>query len=284
MNLNMIKRFVGYVYRQMLPVNDPKFIIIGAQKSGTSSLHYYLRQHPQIVGSYPKEIHYFDRDIHTGKSIALYKQHFRGLSSRIHFEATPSYIYTPDTAARIHAQYPDIKLILVLRDPVKRAYSAWNHYRDNFDKGRYKSRFKIRQRQDGNLLYEKFCQGRTVFPSFRECIEIELELIDKNQGFMPALLRRGLYLQQLENYWKYFNEDQIMIIGFKDFISDTTAVLERITDFIGADNYNWLNLDSEPRNLHAYQAPIAEEDKRFLEAYYAESNKKLFERIGKLNW
>lgn len=294
MILSKIKHALRMGYRACLPVNSPDFMVLGAQKSGSSLLHYYLNRHPGMTGSYPKELHYFDQGIHAGKTLQSYHRHFRGRRTALHFETSPSYIYTPDTAALIHAHYPDIKLIVSFRDPVRRAYSAWNHYRQVFESGPSRaskrplfSRQSSRQAgvgRPGNRLREKFVTGREVFPSFRECIDIELEMMAHDEGYEPALLRRGLYLQQLENYWRYFDESQIMIIGFKDLVTDTAAVLDRVTAFMGARQFDWSKLDYKPKNSRQYPSSMNEDDRQFLTEFYAEPNRQLFERIGRLNW
>jgi len=278
-----MKRVKNKLDKFFLSSNDPDFLIIGAQKCGTTSLHYYLDQHPDIKGTSPKEIHYFDRDIHNSKSHDEYKSHFKGSNYSCYFESSPSYIYSPDTPKNIYSFYPHLNFIVILRDPVKRAYSAWNHYRDMFESD-LSIEMKHKFRREGNLLYDKFFNNRKSFPSFRECIEIELELIDKKIGFEPAILQRGLYLEQLEIYWQYFDKDQLMIIGFKDFVSDVKGTLKKVEDFVGVENYHWDNLKDEPRNKLAYKDPIKDEDRTFLESYFAKPNAALFDVIGKVNW
>jgi hypothetical protein len=118
--------------RGLMKPHAPDFIIIGAQKSGTSSLHYYLDQHPDFCASSEKELHYFNRHVHFGKPLAEYEANFRSFRKKKHFESTPAYIYHPGALDLIKKTYPEIKLIAVLRDPVKRSYSAWNHYRQTF--------------------------------------------------------------------------------------------------------------------------------------------------------
>lgn len=279
---NKVKAGLKEFIRQRLPVNDPDFIVAGSQKCGTSSLHFYLNQHVSLVGSTPKEVHFFDRDIHFDKQMDEYRKHFRGRRDRLHFESSPSYIYSPQTASNLYGAYPEIKLIVTFRDPVERAYSAWNHYRQLFDME--ENAFQNRRRREGNLLYDKFFKGRQQFPSFRECINIELELIEKGEGFEPSLLRRGLYLQQLQTYWQFFKSEQILILGFKDLVADTEKTLNRICDFIGVSQMDWSTIDREPRNVRDYTAPISERDKDYLEAFFANPNHALFERIGTLNW
>lgn len=275
-----INKFKKYIF----PKNAPSFMIIGAQKSGTTSLHYYLEQHPNLSGGVTKEIGYFHRDMYFGKSYDSYLQDFCGPRSKFYFESTQEYLIHPGVAENIYEKLPDVKLIVVLRDPVKRAYSAWNHYKQHFETGRYITAIKNKPRREGNLLFEMFFGSRTSFPTFRECIDIELELIEKGEGFEPALLRRGLYLQQLQTYWQYFNPEQLLILGFKDLIADTERTLNQVCSFIGITEIDWSTIDREPRNVRDYTAPISETDKQYLEDFFAEPNQALFERVGQLNW
>jgi len=106
----------------------PDFLIIGAQKCGTTSLYRYLIQHPQIEPAIKKEIHYFD--LNYNKPIQWYLNQFPALktqSDRITGEATPYYIFHPHAPYRIKEHMPDAKIIVLLRNPVDRAYSHY-HY------------------------------------------------------------------------------------------------------------------------------------------------------------
>lgn len=263
--------------------NDPDFIIIGAQKCGTSSLHYYLDQHPDIIGSTIKETHYFNNAIHFGMPHSRYRQYFKGKSA-FHFESTPAYLYAPDTAEIIKSHYPNIKLIILLREPGARAYSAWNHYRTLFPNWVNSSSVQNKPRRAGNHLYQFLFEGRQSFPTFRECLDIELAIIRNGGGYEPALLRRGLYLEQIENYLRLFDESQIQIIPFKDFVSNIPATLDNVCKFIGAKSIDWSDLKSEPRNKREYTEPMSVDDRAFLDEFYREPNERLFERFGPMNW
>ena len=94
----------------------PDFMIIGAQKSGTSTLHFLLGQHPALVGSKPKEIHYFDQLPEERKSLEWYKSHFTRLyfeRRKLFFESTPSYIYHNHIPAELFALNPSMKFIVM---------------------------------------------------------------------------------------------------------------------------------------------------------------------------
>jgi hypothetical protein len=265
-------------------MNEPIFLILGAQKAGTTSLHDYLEHHPMLSGGMRKELGYFHRDIYFGKSYSSYKRDFCGSRKKIYFEATPEYLAHPGTAQHIYEKLPNVKMIVLLREPIKRAYSAWNHYRQHFETGKYVSAIKSIPRREGNLLFQKFFVGRSCFPSFRECIDIELDLINKADGFEPALLRRGLYLDQLESYWKFFDKEQVLILGFKDLIENTNEVLNQVCCFIGAEEMDWSQIKKEPKNAREYAEPLPESDRLILNEFFAEPNRLLFEKIGLINW
>ena len=111
----------------------PDFLIIGAQRSGTTSLYRHLVEHPGIEGAYPsKGAHYFDK--RPGKSVGWYRAHFprRAPHGPITGEASPYYLFHPHAPARAARVVPDAKLIVMLRDPVERAYS---HYQQEYARG-----------------------------------------------------------------------------------------------------------------------------------------------------
>jgi hypothetical protein len=105
----------------------PDFLIVGAAKAGTTSLYNYLIQHPKIDGAVRKEVHYFDRDY--DKTIDYYRSCFPSLSQpndHITGEATPYYLFHPYAPERIHKTMPFTKIIILLRNPIDRAYSHYN--------------------------------------------------------------------------------------------------------------------------------------------------------------
>ncbi|GAA0606434.1 hypothetical protein GCM10009001_24590 [Virgibacillus siamensis] len=260
-------------------------MIIGEQKSGTTALHYYLNQHPMIVGSQPKEIRYFHKKIDFGYNQKWYETHFKSLRKNLlHFEATPEYIYYENAAKEIKNMYPDIKLILILRNPVERTYSAWNMYKDHF----YDKKFHYfhEKTPDGkeNPLFTYFFKDRTEFPSLRECLSIELKLIEENGPVEPSLLRRGLYYEQIRSYLKYFNKDQLMILGSKDLSQSTDKTLNNILNFLGLSDYDWSNVNTEKKHNRKYDEKIDKDLLEFLEGFFDKPNQKLFNFIEPINW
>jgi len=281
------KRYLTTLLRQALPGNSPDFMIIGAQKSGTTSLHYYLGQHPNLTASKPKEIHYFDKWVNYGYSIDWYRKHFtqKSLRSQLYFESSPNYIYYKNVASQVAIHFPKIKLIVLLRDPVERAFSAWNMYRDFFDGGKKAKVMKPRKPGEINSIFRNYFQDRITFPTFGEAIEIELKLMEEGMEAEPAILRRGLYAQQLEVYYKYFDKDAILVLGFKDLVNELQSTLKRVTGFLGVQDFDFDSIEKEPRNRRAYTESVSLHDKEFLLNFFRTPNTDLFELLGyQPNW
>ena len=131
-----IKRLVTWTKKELARLgyySRPAFIIIGAQKSGTSALHSMLRQHPQIMVPGEKELHFFDDGLIRYGDFSTYHSSFplpfQLSPNKITGEASPSYLYHPDCPKRIYNYSPGMLLVAVLREPVSRAYSGWNMYK-----------------------------------------------------------------------------------------------------------------------------------------------------------
>jgi len=119
------------MYKSFFSKKQPKVgaFIIGSQKAATTSLFTYLVRHPQIEGSSKKEVHYFDNHQNFSQGDAWYHKHFTYNRKSLNIEATPRYLYAPHVPQRLFEFNSKAKLIIVLRNPVERAYSAWNMYR-----------------------------------------------------------------------------------------------------------------------------------------------------------
>lgn len=273
----------------LLPGHKPDFIIIGAQKSGTSSLHYLLQQHPGLRGSTPKEIHFFDKWVNYGHDLRWYESHFKSgiFQRKIFFESSPNYIYHEAAARRILDYKPNLKFILVLRNPADRAYSAWNMYRDFFEKGESHKLKSGTAPDRPSPVYEHFYKGRSYFPDFKEALAIELDIIEMGQAasIEPAILRRGLYANQLETYFKYFQKDQFLVIGFRELFDDTEATLNKAYKFIDVKPVEFGRIKVKSRNVRSYENTMSTPDRQFLIDFYQAENDRLFKILGyRLNW
>jgi hypothetical protein len=198
--------------------DKPDFIIVGAMKSGTTSLGFHLRNHKNVC--IPKgELHYFDRRSNLQKGEDWYiQQLLRGCKEEtlVVGEKTPTYCYLPEVAGRIHRFAPDVKLIWIFREPVSRAYSNYLH---------------------------AYREGATRL-SFDEAIAREKELIQENRFF--GYLERSRYYLQVERFLKYFKMEQMHFMLFEELIRDTQEELERLFDFLGVPVEGFEYID-EPR-------------------------------------
>jgi hypothetical protein len=191
----------------------PDFIIIGAQKGGTSWLRYHLRAHSSVFLP-ESEVHFFDKKHHFSKGQGWYESHFQSArSSQIIGEKTPDYLWTTSDGAeqhkagaqeRIYDLYPDVKLIVTLRNPVNRAVSALNH----------------------------LIRTQRVSPLH----EVDDLLFGDMQDHVDAhgVLSEGLYYRQLQTYLDLFDRDQMLILLFEeDVVGNPRETLCRLYDFIG---------------------------------------------------
>lgn len=197
------------MHREFLPT----FLIIGAQKAGTSWLAERLGQHPDVYMA-EKEIHYFDKDFNFKKGIAWYKMHFSGVrGEKAVGEKTPDYLWAngrgveghlPEVHQNIYRTLPDVKLIIVLRNPVERAISAVNHI---IRSGRISPMYSINDLLTGNKRH--LVEGHGV-------------------------IEYGMYYHQIQAYLEYFQRSQILILIFEeDIVLDPSKGLKKVCDFLG---------------------------------------------------
>ena len=252
----------------------PNFIIIGAQKSGTTSLFSYLKQHPQIRASFTKEVHFFDGGKDPGidtyaKGLNWYKAHFPLQVNMgrevITGEASPLYLFNPLAPARIANALPAVKLIALLRNPADRAISHYYHEK--------------RKNREPLPMLEAFGaeQGR-ISAALKEQNYKSLSYI--NYGY----LKRGLYAEQLERYFKYFSRERMLVLKSEEFFSQPSATLSRTCKFLGVD-HTFRFPDLEPRNTGKNKKPIDPKARDFLNDYYHNHNMQLFKLTGtNLEW
>jgi len=265
--------------------SQPAFLIIGAQKSGTSALSSYLLKHPNITRTYKKEIHFFDRDIAYARGLTWYHSHFplpNEIGRRaITFEATPSYLYRYKSAHRIYKYDPNIKLIVLLRDPVDRAYSQWNMYRILLSENRQHlfqvtrdSDVPVRQWADKVLASDSF-------HDFCEAVREELDMILTGKPTPePSYIRRGLYYEQLNHYLGHFDLKQILIIDSRLLKRKPVSVLDQVTQFLGLSSYNWSSQELPLIHARPYQQKMSEKTLTLLHEFYRPYNERLYELLG----
>jgi hypothetical protein len=281
-----LKKSAVFVKKRTLKKHQPNFIIAGAQKSGTSSLYHYLSQHPNLLASTPKEVRYFDRDDNFRKGKNWYHRSFININGDkkdfLCFEATPEYLYRSSAAQRIHDEYPDLKIIIILRNPVKRAYSAWNMYRHFLEVKRIPQGYV--HKKENNLVTEFYKAKK--FPSFEEAIDSEMIKIKNDSPLEePGLLRRGIYLPQIKRYHDLFGKDKVLVLGIGDLKQNRKEVLNRVLKKINLEESDWTFLQDEKINIGSYSDKMNKETEERLNKFYEPHNAALFEYLGtKPNW
>lgn len=262
----------------------PTFMIIGAQKAGTSSLYYYLSQHPELLVPETKELHYFDTLEPTPKRdyLKLFPKSYG--TTKQSFEATPRYMYYPGTAKKIYDFNPGMKFIIMLRNPVNRAYSAWNMYREMAkDKAQVKA-FVKREKKDPNDAMFSYLY-KNGFPTFEEWIQKELSSGFSKKIIEPSIVKRGYYKKQLEEYLRFFPLESFLFLPFEFFKNSPIESLDQVSCFLNIATFKNILIDLKPINKREYKKQISPKTYRQLELHYIEKNRGLEEMINlELDW
>ena len=191
----------------MNTIKLPNFIILGAQKSGTTSLHHALDIHPEVFVSDPKEISFFNKDENYNRGIEFYGSFFKKWNNeKVAGESTPSYLWDERVPPRIKKVLPKAKFIILLRNPVDRAYSAY---------------------------WYAFIGGDEVL-SFEEALEAESSRASQEpdiRGF-SSYVDRGLYAAQIKRYYKQFSPDQFLILIAEEYKKNPQLTMIEVTKFL----------------------------------------------------
>ena len=238
-----------------LDTSQVNFVVAGVQKGGTKALHFFLSQHPEIgLVSGPKdEPHFFDDEqyFQTTPDYQRYHSLFSPeLLSRITGDVTPIYSYWMPCMARIKDYNPHMKIIVLLRNPVSRAYSQWNM---EHSKGLESDPF-LRA-----ILKEPFRRGFT------------------SQHPIYSYLHRGFYSRQIENVLKHFPREQCLFIKSEDLKQNHHATLQRVLSFLQLST----ELIATPDLIHSGNySPLPAWLKRVLTLYYRRDIKRLARLTG----
>ncbi|MEM8586117.1 MAG: sulfotransferase domain-containing protein, partial [Bacteroidota bacterium] len=228
----------------------PDFLVIGVRKGGTTSMFHYLDQHSKIKGASRKEIHFFSLH-HREKD--WYRQFFpfQGTAG-LCFEATPAYLFHPMAAKRIANDLPDVKMILLLRDPIDRAFS---NYKMNVELG-----------WDDAETFEDAATRELAFNLPDEYSDRDGSEIYSKAYHNHAYLHQGLYGLHLQRWFKLFPRQQFLILDSSDFFSNPTISLEKCYQFLGVPNET--PQDLRIKNKGAYSTPIQAETINKLKDFY----------------
>lgn len=255
----------------------PDFLIIGTQKGGTTSLHRYLNQHPQVQPATRKEIHFFDTHYHQGAGwyrarfpLSLYRHFPQQLANRaiITGEGSPYYLFHPLVPQRVAQLLPQVKLIVLLRNPIERAFSHYNH---QLRKGRE------------TLSFEDALAVETDRLTGEEAKIIADETYDSFNHRHFAYQARGIYLPQLQRWEQFFPRDQILICCSETFFETPQQAYQQALHFLNLSS--WSPPQFERYNTGSYKTGINPKTRQQLQATFTPHNEALFAHLGqRFNW
>lgn len=189
------------------------FLVVGVQKSATTTLDQYLRMHPLIdMPSKKKELHFFDKPEYYSQGFEYYHSFFSNARYQSKWgECTPIYCYWPESIEKIYAYNSKIKLILLLRNPIDRAYSHWN--------------MEFTHKRETLSFYDALVRE-----------ESRLKIEPKNKHRVYSYIDRGKYTEQIKHIWDVFGEDNLLIVKMDDLIALPAQTINLIYNFIGVPN------------------------------------------------
>ncbi len=253
----------------------PDFLVIGAQKCGTTTLYHHLTQHPHVGRAATKELHYFDN--YFDKSVEWYRRCFpppKWTDGRrtITGEATPKYLNHPAVPERAAAVVPRAKLIALLRNPVDRTYSSFHHSARN---GRRED-MGFEEAVEASLGFAE-AEKTQPFGEEDDAPVRKHDLLDIN-----GLIKRSIYVDQLQRWSRFFSDEQMLVLKSEDFFERTSETLGRVLDFLGLPDWEpeTESETSRVRNKGTYKQGMAPATRRRLEEYFEPHNQRLYEYLG----
>ena len=254
----------------------PDFLILGAQKAGTTALYAYLRWHPEITGPSFKEVSFFDR--HYARGETWYRAHLPARPRQwvtrqrrgrwpIVGEASPSYLFHPLAPERVAALVPRARLIAVLRDPVDRAFS---HYQHEVALGREPLSF-----EDAIAAEDRRMRG-------------EAERMSRDPSYFSeawwnyTYVARGRYAEQLERWFAAFPREQLLVVFSDELLQEPRETYASVLRFLGVSPHE---LSSFPRIFSREYEEMSPATRSRLQEEFAEPNRRLASLLGReLPW
>lgn len=244
------------------------FFIIGAQKSGTTSLYGNLAQHPEILPANRKEIYYYNnRNINSKGQPWCTKQFPKTtLANAITGDATANYFESDFAPEKIKQDFPNAKIILILRNPVERAYS---HYKMAVKHGLEYLSF-----EEALELEEK----RLAYASQNYVPQLQHDYVFQRLGYQS----KGIYVQFLKNWLKHFSLYELLIIDSQTYFNDTNIVYKQVLKFLDLATYLPTCFD---KLQQGNQQKTQEQTRAKLANFYQPYNEELYALIGtSYNW
>jgi hypothetical protein len=272
-------------------MNKPKFLIIGAQKAGTSSLRKFMERNPNHFYTPRRELHFWnrDREYREGSGVPEYFRNFEEATpNQMVGEKSPSYLPSTSAAERIALHLPQVKIVAILRDPVDRAHSAYLH----------------------GLRIGAIPKSRTFGKAIRD--------YKNNQGVPYGdVVSQGFYFESLERYFQNFDAEKIHVMSFSQLTQSPNLILPELMKFLTSTEFEYQSEDIDyrmprvnvartsrfPRLVYRVRASkklsveqknylsgltfkkirevsVLPEDRTYLDEIYSESNSNLKKRLG----
>lgn len=281
-------RLVRRIERAIYPPMQPKGIVLGAQKGGTTALFHYLCQHPGVVPSLQKEIHFFNCDSHYAKGTDFYHSFFEAATpssvGRITLDITPGYLVAADvTAERIAGYSPDLQLLALLREPASRAFSAWQMFRKMCKSNpQWFSRWVCEDRLVG---FESMQRRPSFGDSFLDDVRFEIGVLEQGGVVELPLIQHGMYFDNLSWFYQYFPVEQIKVMFSEEFKRDTRGSLHAVESHFGLAHHAWSDEQLKPYFEGGYTERMPDDARQLLIDYYRPHNRKLFDLVGReMDW
>jgi len=255
----------------------PNFLIIGYPKSGTTSLFEYLLKHPNVLPPKGKEIDYFDRLYSRGQNwykTAFPLQSTMKINSQLNKtkmltgEATPRYIYNPNALHRIKKALPKCKFIILLRNPIDRAFS---HYTMNI-----KNEYEYLSFEDALKKENERIKNRV------KKMKKDLNYFSWNYD-LYAYLEHGIYVNQLKRWMEVFPREQFLIIQSEEFLKNKSQTYQNVLKYL--DLPKWEPDEFTLFKKRNYKEKMNVETRKKLSEFFRPHNEKLYEFLGqRFDW
>ncbi len=220
----------------------PDFFVVGVPKGGTTALHALLAQHPELYLSPVKEPKFYlcdgrppprsrqrgPGDAHSAREWIWRREQYQALfaaapDGRLRGESTPFYLYDRTAHARMAWDAPNAKIVAVIRDPVDRAYSNWNHLRSD---------------------------GLEPIPHFLDALAAEDERVARGWAPFWHYRRLGRYAEQLRSLYDHYPREQVLVLRYRELVDDPQGTMVRVDHFLGITPHH--ARVANPENVHPY--------------------------------
>ncbi len=252
-------------YRQVVGAvrsySKPDFLIIGTQRGGTTSLYNYLTQHPHFKPPLLKEIHYFD--LQPQRSLGWYLAHFplpNPSQPFITAEASPYYLFHPGVPPRVADTLPNVKLVVLLREPIARAYSQFHHA----------TKLGFESRDFETVIHEEMHQIKT---------NRHHSIADPIAHRERSYLARGLYADQLMRWLEHFPPEQLLICLSESLFENPLQNFNQIADFVGLPQTSIASAKFIPYNRSTYSNAMPVSVRAMLVDFFQPYNQQLIDHF-----